>query len=124
MSLIQVDVWRSANLTSRARRRDGVCCLDESVRPHRAVALDRLWPINAISAARDLGLVSEIPRSGVEFAARRRAAPSKVWNETTNERQRVIHSSGPKWWTAEGARHLRQFTDKLACFEHFARDPR
>ena len=48
----------------------------------------------------------------------------EVWNETTNERQRVIHSSGPKWWTAEGARHLRQFGDKLACFEHFARDPR
>jgi hypothetical protein len=48
----------------------------------------------------------------------------EVWNETTHERQRVVHSSGPKWWTAEGARHLRQFGDKLACFEHFARDPR
>jgi hypothetical protein len=48
----------------------------------------------------------------------------EVWNETTNERQRVIHSCGPKWWTAEGARHLRRFGDKLACFEHFALNPR
>lgn len=42
-----------------------------------------------------------------------------VWNSTDRTRQRLVHSSGPKWWTAEGAAHLHQFGDKLRCFEHF-----
>jgi len=42
-----------------------------------------------------------------------------VWNWTERTRQRLVHSSGPKWWTAEGATYLRQFGDKLRCFEHF-----
>ena len=45
----------------------------------------------------------------------------KVWNITEQARQRLVHSSGPKWWTREGAAYLRRFGDKLQCFEHFAR---
>jgi hypothetical protein len=50
---------------------------------------------------------------------RRRGGRLIVWNSTERTRQRLVHSSGPKWWTAEGAAHLRQFGDKLRCFEHF-----
>lgn len=43
----------------------------------------------------------------------------EVWNTTSQAPQRLLHSSGPKWWTAEGRRHLQRFGDKLKCFEHF-----
>jgi predicted O-methyltransferase YrrM len=45
----------------------------------------------------------------------------QVWNETESVPQRLVHSSGPKWWTELGVRHLSRFGDKLACFHHFAR---
>ena len=44
----------------------------------------------------------------------------EVWNETDQARQRLVHSTGPKWWTEEGRAHLVPFGDKLRCFEHFA----
>ncbi len=44
----------------------------------------------------------------------------EVWNVTASARQRLVHSSGPKWWTEAGRQHLPRFGDKLKCFEHFA----
>jgi hypothetical protein len=68
----------------------------------------------------DLVLVSALDR-GCTLRIRRRHKDGRltVWNSTERTRQRLVHSSGPKWWTAEGAAHLRQFGDKLHCFEHF-----
>ena len=43
----------------------------------------------------------------------------EVWNVFARERQRLVHSSGPKWWTECGRAHLQRFGDKLRCFEHF-----
>jgi len=43
----------------------------------------------------------------------------KVRNEKTGSRQRLVHCSGPKWWTNEGRARLASFGDKLRCFEHF-----
>lgn len=44
----------------------------------------------------------------------------EVLNAKTGRVQRLVHSSGPKWWTPEGARDLERFGDKLECFRHFA----
>jgi len=42
-----------------------------------------------------------------------------VINARTGKTQRLVHSTGPKWWTDEGKRHLAAYGDKLRCFEHF-----
>jgi hypothetical protein len=44
----------------------------------------------------------------------------EVRNGTTGNRQRLVHSSGPKWWTQEGREHLAKFGDKYGVFTHFA----
>ncbi|ODA32965.1 hypothetical protein A6X21_19045 [Planctopirus hydrillae] len=36
-------------------------------------------------------------------------------------RQRVLHSSGPKWWTPEGQRAFSSAGDVLTCFEEMSR---
>jgi len=43
-----------------------------------------------------------------------------VTHRRLNTRQRLLHSSGPKWWTSEGSKHFRKSGDVLKCFEHFA----
>lgn len=43
-----------------------------------------------------------------------------VWNQKYNKRQRLLHTTGPKWWREDGAAHLQAFGDKLRCFEYFA----
>ncbi|MBP7951554.1 MAG: hypothetical protein KA004_18075 [Verrucomicrobiales bacterium] len=43
-----------------------------------------------------------------------------VINSATGHRQRLVHCSGPKWWTASGRRHLAGLGDKLRVFQHFA----
>lgn len=43
-----------------------------------------------------------------------------VWNTALNVRQRLVHCTGPKWWTERGARNLARFGDKFECFQHFA----
>jgi hypothetical protein len=43
------------------------------------------------------------------------------WNLTDDAPHRLVHSSGPKWWTDEGSAHLRKFGDKYACFQHFSK---
>lgn len=43
-----------------------------------------------------------------------------VVNDQTGERQRLLHSTGPKWWTDRGRQHFRDCGDVLTCFEHFA----
>jgi len=62
--------------------------------------------------------------SASQAVVRIRRAPGsgalEVWNETDQARQRLVHSTGPKWWTEEGRAHLERFGDKLRCFEHFA----
>lgn len=42
-----------------------------------------------------------------------------VLNRKTGGTQRVVHSSGPKWWTEEGRVHQAKMGDKLQIFEHF-----
>lgn len=42
-----------------------------------------------------------------------------IVNEITGLRQRLIHSSGPKWWTADGRLAQARQGDKLKIFEHF-----
>lgn len=42
-----------------------------------------------------------------------------VVNEATMFPQRLIHSSGPKWWTEEGRRIQGRQGDKLKIFEYF-----
>jgi predicted O-methyltransferase YrrM len=44
-------------------------------------------------------------------------------NTLTGGRQRLLHSSGPKWWTEEGRRHFAQWTGVYECFAHFERVP-
>jgi Galactosyltransferase len=55
----------------------------------------------------------------VRIRARGSDGQLDVWNETEGAVQRLVHSSGPKWWTEDGARHLARFGDKLECFRHF-----
>jgi hypothetical protein len=55
----------------------------------------------------------------LRIVARDESGCLEVWNETDGTPQRLVHSSGPKWWTDEGAAHLRRFGDKLDCFLHF-----
>lgn len=43
-----------------------------------------------------------------------------VHHRVTQQKQRLLHSSGPKWWTEEGRRHFRTLGCTLECFEHFA----
>jgi precorrin-6B methylase 2 len=43
-----------------------------------------------------------------------------VMNRRQQERQRLLHSTGPKWWTADGAEHFGKSGDVLRCFEHFS----
>lgn len=43
----------------------------------------------------------------------------RVTNRQRQEMQRLIHSTGPKWWTPQGAAHFRASGDVLTCFEHF-----
>ena len=59
---------------------------------------------------------------GCTLAIRRKFKDGRitVWNETENAHQRLVHASGPKWWTSKGASYLRRFGDKLRCFKHFA----
>lgn len=45
----------------------------------------------------------------------------EVWNLTEKARQRLVHSSGPKWWTPAGRARLARCGDKLECFLHFSR---
>ena len=42
-----------------------------------------------------------------------------VSNVTTGNKQRIVHSSGPKWWTKAGEVHQGRLGDKLKVFEHF-----
>jgi hypothetical protein len=56
----------------------------------------------------------------VRIRSRDKAGRLTVWNEAENKQQRLVHSSGPKWWTDEGVRHLQRFGEKLACFRNFA----
>ena len=42
-----------------------------------------------------------------------------VSNVTTGNKQRIVHSSGPKWWTKAGEVHQGRRGDKLKVFEHF-----
>lgn len=63
----------------------------------------------------DSGLKS-IPR----IIGTRELGALKVINSVTGLQQRIIHSTGPKWWTARGAVHNARFGDKLRIFEHFA----
>jgi hypothetical protein len=46
-----------------------------------------------------------------------------VMNSETGRQQRLIHSSGPKWWTEEGRAHFSTCGDVYRCFEHFADHP-
>ncbi|HEV7636538.1 MAG TPA: hypothetical protein VGO54_13975 [Bradyrhizobium sp.] len=43
-----------------------------------------------------------------------------VWNLIDDARQRLLHSTGSKWWTPAGAAHLSWFCDKYECFQYFA----
>lgn len=43
----------------------------------------------------------------------------EVVNEHTGGRQRLVHCTGPKWWTPEGRAHQERFGDKLRVFRHF-----
>jgi hypothetical protein len=43
----------------------------------------------------------------------------QVRNLLTGGTQRVVHSSGAKWWTAEGARRHQAMGDKQKVFTHF-----
>ncbi len=45
----------------------------------------------------------------------------EVWNEKLGALQRLLHASGKKWWTDDGARHQSTFGDRLRCFLHFER---
>jgi len=56
----------------------------------------------------------------LRILARDDAGRLEVWNETEKAPQRLVHSSGPKWWTADGLKHLQQFGDKHQCFLHFS----
>ncbi len=42
-----------------------------------------------------------------------------VTNTVTGGRQRLLHSTGPKWWTTQGAEHFSKCGDVLECFKHF-----
>lgn len=42
-----------------------------------------------------------------------------VVNRRLQSPQRLLHSSGPKWWTTAGRDHFRKSGDVLNCFEHF-----
>ena len=44
----------------------------------------------------------------------------QVHNEATGEIQRLLHCSGPKWWTPQGREHFLVLGDTCRCFEHFA----
>lgn len=37
------------------------------------------------------------------------------------EQQRILHSSGPKWWTEKGQLEFGQVGDVLSCFEHMSK---
>lgn len=43
-----------------------------------------------------------------------------VMAEPLGQRQRVLHSTGPKWWTLEGRRHFQPAGDIVRCFETMA----
>lgn len=44
-----------------------------------------------------------------------------VQHEPGGEIQRILHSTGPKWWTEEGRHAFKDAGDLLACFESMAR---
>jgi hypothetical protein len=44
----------------------------------------------------------------------------EVRHRRLGHRQRLLHSTGPKWWTSEGREHFVRSGDVLKCFEHFA----
>jgi hypothetical protein len=46
---------------------------------------------------------------------------ANVINTVTGKRQRLIHSSGPKWWTEEGRQFNARLGDKQAIFEYFSK---
>ena len=47
----------------------------------------------------------------------------EVRNTSSGLRQRLLHSTGPKWWTPDGRDHFSRCGDVLRCFEHFANVP-
>lgn len=47
----------------------------------------------------------------------------EVLNVECQQPQRILHSTGPKWWIPEGAEAIRHHGDKLRCYRHFARWP-
>ncbi len=42
-----------------------------------------------------------------------------VRNQKTGKRQRLIHSTGPKWWRPDGQEHFSRCGDVLDCFRFF-----
>jgi hypothetical protein len=42
-----------------------------------------------------------------------------VRHRLTRQRQRLLHCSGPKWWTEEGRNHFGALGCTLECFKHF-----
>jgi hypothetical protein len=43
-----------------------------------------------------------------------------VRHRVTQHRQRMLHCSGPKWWTNEGREHFGKLSCTLDCFRHFS----
>ena len=43
-----------------------------------------------------------------------------VRHRRLGHRQRLLHSTGPKWWTLEGREHFLCSGDVMKCFDHFA----
>jgi len=44
----------------------------------------------------------------------------EVYHRRSSDRQRLLHSTGPKWWSSEGRAFFASSGDVLKCFEHFA----
>ena len=44
----------------------------------------------------------------------------EVLHRRSGDRQRLLHSTGPKWWTSEGRAFFGNSGDVMKCFEHFA----
>lgn len=57
--------------------------------------------------------------SSLKIEGQSEAGRLRVRNRTTGRRQRLVHSTGPKWWTVEGAAENVARGDKQRCFEHF-----
>jgi hypothetical protein len=45
----------------------------------------------------------------------------EVMHRRLGVQQRLLHSTGPKWWRPEGREHFGIAGDVLACFQHFER---